>query len=97
MNKTNLAKINENYQSVVDDYFHVFSAIYYPTGFEPLTKFSHINLFPQLFYQLAPDSKEAIKQYEQRDNLSIYDGHIMAVEGKPEKTSLFWEPTSHRF
>ena len=97
LNKTNLAKINENYQSVVDDYFHVFSAIYYPTGFEPLTKFSHINLFPQLFYQLAPDSKEAIKQYEQRDNLSIYDGHIMAVEGKPEKTSLFWEPTSHRF
>lgn len=91
LNKANLAEIDETYQSVVDDYFHVFSAIYYPDGFKSLTKFSHVNLFPQLFYQLAPNSLELIKKIEHENNFSIhYSGQIMAIEGKPESTFLFW-------
>ena len=89
-NKAKLAEINETYQSVVDDYFHVFSAIYYPDGFNPISKFSHVNLFPQLFHQLAPNSTKAIAKIECKDNYSIYDGHIMAIDGKAEETTLFW-------
>lgn len=90
LNKAKLAEINETYQSVIDDYFHVFSAIYYPKGFKPLEKFSHVNLFPQLFNQLAPNSTKSIEKIERKDNLSIYDGHIMAVEGRANDTFLFW-------
>lgn len=90
-NKRLLAKIHENYQSAVDDYFHVFAAIYYPIGYKPLEKFSHINLFAQLFHQLAPTSEDEIAKIEQVDNFSIYDGHLMAKDGEPEKTFLFWE------
>ena len=39
-------------QSIVDDLFHVFSAIYYPKGIQPLENYSHINLFSNLFLQL---------------------------------------------
>lgn len=90
-NQELLAKINETYQSVVDDLFHVFSAIYYPKGFQPLDKFSHINLFPKLFRQLAPNSNEQINKIEQKENYSIYEERIMAIDGKPEVSSLFWE------
>ena len=90
-NQELLAKINETYQSVVDDLFHVFSAIYYPKGFQPLDKFSHINLFPKLFRQLAPNSNEQINKIAQKENYSIYEERIMAIDGKPEVSSLFWE------
>ena len=89
-NREKLAEINEIYQSVVDDYFHVFSAIYYPARYKPITKFSHVNLFPQLFYQLAPNSQKAISKIERKNNYSIFNGHIMAIDGKPNDTFLFW-------
>ncbi len=90
-NRILLAKINETYQSVVDDLFHVFAAIYYPKGFQSLNNFSHVNLFPQLFKQLAPSSIKQIEKIEQKVNYSIYEERIMAIDGKPEKKNLFWD------
>ena len=90
-NQVLLANVNETYQSVIDDLFHVFAAIYYPKGFQPLNKFSHINLFPKLFRQLAPSSNEQIDKIEQKENYSIYEEQVMAIDGKPETSSLFWD------
>ena len=89
-NRELLAEINEDYQSVVDDLFHVFSAIYYPNGSYPLECFSHTNLFPQLFKQLAPSSLQQISKIQEVENFSLFENQIMAVNGKPNKKFLFW-------
>lgn len=93
-NKLLLSEINEDYQSIVDDLFHVFSAIYFPKDIQPLERFSHVNLFPQLIQQLAPKSLEKIKKIEQKNNFSIFENHIMAIDGRPHKDSLFWSTES---
>ena len=93
-NKSLLSEINEDYQSIIDDLFHVFSAIYYPKEIQPLEHFSHVNLFPQLFQQLAPKSLTEIKKLEQKNNLSIFENRIMAVDGSPHKDFLFWASES---
>lgn len=89
-NKIALAEIHETYQSTVDDIFHVFSAIYYPKEFQPINNFSHVNLFPKLFKQLAPHSINQIENLEQKANYSIFEERIMAIDGKPENENLFW-------
>ena len=90
-NKKLLAEVNENYQSVVDDLFHVFSAIYYPDGIQALDNYSHINLFSKLFLQLGPNSVQQVGNIYQRNNYSIFENQIMAINGKPHDKLLFWQ------
>lgn len=40
---------------------------------------------------LAPNSNEQINKIEQKENYSICEERIMAIDGKPEVSSLFWE------
>ena len=90
-NRELLAEVNENYQSVVDDLFHVFSAIYYPKGMQPLDGYSHINLFFKLFKQLSSNSTQQIDKICEKSNYSIFENHIMAINGTPNNKQLFWQ------
>lgn len=65
--------------------------MHYPKGIKPLENYSHINLFPNLFLQLAPKSFQQIQNIYQGKNYSIFEDHIMAVNGKPNSISLFWD------
>ena len=79
LNKTNLAKINENYQSVVDDYFHVFSAIYYPTGFEPPT--------PHYSSEPLPPLAVSVRIFRQKKRLNNMNRETTSVS----MTVILWQ------